>query len=148
MRTFQFRLATLLRLRQAVRDERRGQLAEALAAAAALSARLDELDRDLNQLKQQQTCRAGSLDLDRLLEADRYEAMLRAQRAEVQRQRDAVAVEIDKRREAVVAADRDLKALQQLEELQGKRHRAAEERQNVKELDETASRRAREKVHE
>lgn len=51
MQPFQFRLATLMRLRESWRDEKRGELAQALRADAALLDRLQELEGDLRQLR-------------------------------------------------------------------------------------------------
>src|SRR5687768_16633654 len=100
MPRFQFRLATLLRLREAARDQRRGQLAEAFRAEEALRSRLSEVERELSDLKQQcrQTAAAGPLDVDRLIDAQRYELILLAERQSIAQQSQTLAVEIDKRR--------------------------------------------------
>ena len=51
MATFHFRLATLLRLREAVRDDRRAQLAEAPYAEQLIVERIAALDADLAESK-------------------------------------------------------------------------------------------------
>jgi flagellar FliJ protein len=143
MARFQFRLATLLRLHEATRDQRRGQLAEAFRAEEALRNRLSELEYDLLELKRQyrQTVSAGPLDVDRLIDAQRYELLLMAEQQSVGQQTQTLAVEIDKRREALVAADREVRVLEKLRETQAERHRVDEEQREVKQLDEVASRR-------
>jgi flagellar FliJ protein len=154
MTKFKFRLATLLRLREATRDERRTELAEAYRADNVLSEHLDRIGRELDWLQTQ--CRKaagpGTVDLDRLVEAGRYELALRAQRSQLDQQREAVSAEIDRRREALLAADRDVRLLEKLRDKQARRHRHEENRQEIKQLDEVAgqlltrSRATREKV--
>ena len=142
MGKFNFRLATLLRLHEAARDQRRGQLAEAFRAEETLRGRLSELEFDLLELKRQyrQSTSSGPLDVDRLIDAQRYELLLTAEQQAVERQGAALAVEIDKRREALAAADREVRVLEKLRETQALRHRAEEERQQQKQLDEVAAR--------
>jgi flagellar export protein FliJ len=147
MRKVTFRLATLKRLREAVRDERRGQLAEAFRIADAIQERLDGLRQQLDELKRQQAARPGRVDVDRLVAAHRYEMVLRVEQRHNEDQRTAVLAEIERRRDALATADREVRALEKLRETQLQRHRAEEERLLVKELDEIASRNhAREEV--
>jgi flagellar FliJ protein len=144
MAEFKFRLATLLRLREATRDERRAELAEAYRADDQLSEHLDRLQRELGRLQAQ--CRRaagpGTVDVDRLVESQRYEVTLRARQSRLTGQRQAIAEEIDRRRQALVAADRDVRLLEKLREKQARRHRQEEHRRETKELDEVAGRRA------
>lgn len=140
MARFQFRLSVLLRLREAVRDERRNQLAEALRVADSLSAQRKQVVDDLHELNRQRSVTTGPIDVDRLLAATRYEAVLMLEQRNLERQQTAVAEEIDKRREALVAADRDVRSLEKLREAQQERHREERERQSVKLMDEAALR--------
>lgn len=140
MARFRFRLATLLRIREAARDERRGQLAEALRIADDLQARLDELDAEIGDARRQQTVPPGQVDVDRLISAQRYEGALLVDRVQTQAQKDAVEVEIERRRLALVESDRDVRVLEKLREKQQSRHRADEEVRLMKALDEVAAR--------
>src|SRR4051812_24501353 len=108
MASFRFRLATLLRLRESWRDERRGHLAEAQHAENLILERIEQLDRELTDLKRRSlhAARPGLLNVDQLAEAARYEMILKAQRESADQQRQAVVAEVAKRREALVAADR------------------------------------------
>ena len=149
MAKFKFRLATLLRLREATRDERRAELAEAYRADDLLQDHLDRVGRELSRLQAQ--CRKvagpGTVNVDRLVEAQRYEVTLRAQQSQLAGQREAVRAEIDRRRQALLAADRDVRLLEKLREKQAQRHRQEENRREIKELDEVAGQRTtREKV--
>lgn len=140
MAKFKFRLATLLRLREATRDERRTELAEAYRADDVLRKHLERVGRELFWLKAQ--CRKaagpGTVDVDRLVEAQRYEVTLRAQQRQLTGQCEAVGAEIDRRRGALLAADRDVRLLEKLREKQARRHRQEEHRQEIKQLDEVA----------
>jgi flagellar protein FliJ len=140
MRKFSFRLATLLRLREAARDERRGQLAEAFRIADAIQERLDELAREVDDLKRQQAAQPGRVDVDRLVAAHRYEMVLRVEQQQNEEQRTAVLAEVERRRDALAAADREVRTLEKLRETQRQRHRSDEERLLMKELDEIAAR--------
>jgi flagellar protein FliJ len=140
MAKFHFRLATLLRLREATRDERRMQLAEVQRADAELESQLEQLGHEQEQL--QRDCRKaagpGAVDLPRLVEAERYAATLRTQDADVRQQRQTLAVEIERRRQAVIEADRDVQSLEKLRDNQAQAHRQEADRQEGKRLDEAA----------
>lgn len=142
MAKFQFRLATLLRLREAVRDERRGQLAEACQWADLVQGRLDAVRRALDEWKRNRAVPAGAVDVSRLLEADRYETVLRSDERHVEQERAAVAAQIEKRREALVAASRDVRALETVRDAETRRHQAEAQRRLAKELDADVSARA------
>jgi flagellar protein FliJ len=140
MARFQFRLAALLQLREAVRDERRSHLAEAFRLADSLEAQRRQFLDNLHELNQQRSVATGLIDVDRLLAASRYEAVLMLEIRNLERQQAAVATEIEKRREALVEADRDVRSLEQLREAQHERHREEQERRSMKVLDEVALR--------
>ena len=143
MAKFKFRLATLLRLREATRDERRSELAKAYQAEGILENQRRGIADALAQLQQRhrQAAAPGPLDLDQLLEARRYELVLRAQARQAQSQLEAVQAEVQRRREALVDANRQVRVLDGLREKQLQRHRHEENRLEVKRLDEVAGRR-------
>ncbi len=67
--------------------------------------------------------------------------LLAAQQKHLAQQRQAVAQEIQRRRQLLIEADRDVRILEKLEQRQRQRHRDEENREEVKELDEVAQRR-------
>jgi flagellar FliJ protein len=138
MAAFRFRLATLLKLRRTVRDQARAHLAQAQHAADMLEERLAALRRELDAARREQQLQPGAVDVDRLLAATRYEAVLRYQEQDVLAQRELVAAEVERRRELLLAADRDLKALEKLQQRQAEEQRATMERRAMAELDEAA----------
>ena len=143
---FQFRLQTLLRLREAARDERREQLAEVMRIDDALRKQLTELEALQSEARALQRLGVGRVDVDRLLEAQRYEAVVALEILHVERQRAAVAEEMNKRREALVEADREFKVLEKLREKRLQEHGAELRAQEMKVLDEAAGRRKREEA--
>jgi flagellar FliJ protein len=144
MPKFHFRLLTLLKLRQAERDRRRLELSEALRAEDILREQLRIIHAESVWLKNhcRQAAGPGLVDVDRLLEAQRYELTLRAQQQRLSEQKARLAEEIERRRAALVAADREVKILEKLRDHQAERHRRDENRREIKQLDEIARQRA------
>jgi flagellar protein FliJ len=137
MPPFRFRLSTLQHLRENVRDECRQQLAEAQRAEDILAARIAELDDEIAFIRQhaKTASQVGPINVDRLLDAGRYEMALRAERQSVVAQRETVAQEVQRRRQALVEADREVKSLEKLRERQLERHRHEDSRRESKQLD-------------
>ena len=142
MSAFVFRLAPVLRLREATRDERRGQLAEALRLEEDLRERLDNVERDLTGALRaaHDAASPGTVNVDRLIDAERYELTLRGEQHQMLRQMQALAEEIDRRRMVLAAADRDVRVLEKLREQQLERHEADERKREQRLLDEAALR--------
>jgi flagellar FliJ protein len=142
--SFRFRLAPLLRLRESVRDERRAALAEAYRALDILSERQSSVQREIEALTgdYRRSSAPGALDVDRLIRRHRHELLLRTNQKELERQKSILLQEIERRRDALVAADRDVRVLEKLRERQAERHAQIEAHREQKELDEVATRRA------
>jgi flagellar protein FliJ len=140
MASFQFRLATLLRLREAWRDERRTFLAEAQRAEQLILERVAAIDEELAAGRRQYVgaARARSVNVDLLTDLARYEMILKAQRQSADQQRQAVVAEVQKRRAALVVADRDVRVLEKLRDTQQQRHGEEETLREFKRLDELA----------
>ncbi len=142
MGKFKFRLHTLLRLRQVTRDERRGQLAEAYQADEIIADSQNKIQRELDDTQTQgrRAVAPGAIDVDRLLESQRYEVVLDAQKKHAAEQRRKVQEEIQRRTDFLVEANREVRVLEELREKQLQRHRQEWNRQEVKLLDEAAGR--------
>ena len=140
MARFKFRMATLLKLREAARDERRAELAQAYRADDVLSEQLQQVQAELSALEER--CRKaagpGTIDIDRLIEAQRYEIILKVQQGNLNEQRGRLAAEIERRRVALLAANREVRILEKLREHQIEQHNQAENRLEIKRLDEVA----------
>ncbi len=142
MAKFQFRLSTLLKIRQAERDRRRSALAQAYQAEAIVQEKGKELSNQIAQLRRQyrQAAEPGTLQVDRLVERQRYDLVLGAEQNHSQQQLQQLEEEIERRRIALVEADRDVRVLETLREKKKRAHEMREYRQEVKQLDEVAGR--------
>lgn len=142
--TTAFRLATLLKLREATRAERRGSLAEAFRAEAMLAESAQEVEDEFAALAEdyRAATRPGRIDVDRLLDYQRREALLIVQRREYARQRELLLAEIERRREVLAMADRDVRSLEKLRERQAAAAEAKATRTAIKQLDEFALQRS------
>lgn len=141
---FKFRLATLLKLREATRDERRAELAQAYQADAVLAQQQEQVAQWLGDLAQlYRECSApGEIHVDRLLESQRHEMVLRAQGQQLAKQREMVAQEIERRRQVLAEANREVKVLENLRERQHERYQEEENLRDIRRLDEVAQQRA------
>jgi flagellar FliJ protein len=142
MSKFRFRLATLLKLREAARDERRAALADAYQADEVLQGYLAKTQEDLVAVQQtyRQAISPGQINVDPLIDSQRYEMVMRAQVQHLDQQRAQLAEEIERRRQALVYADRDVRILEKLRDNQARQHAQTEEMQLMKILDEVAQR--------
>lgn len=144
MARFQFRLKTLYAIREAARDERRAQLAEAYAADRKLKDRRAALEQELKEQKQwfRAGIAPGRVDVDRLLTVNRYELVVRAEIGVVTQHEETLAVEIERRRQNLLAADREVRVLEKLRERQLEQFRQQQAAAEMKEIDEVAARAA------
>jgi flagellar export protein FliJ len=141
---FQFRFSRLLRLRENVRNECRQNLATAQKAEDVIQTRVHAINNTLTDLRSQAQAasRPGQIDIDRLLNADRYEATVAAQLQTALQQRKTAAAEVEHRREELIESDREVKTLEKLHQHQAARHGLAENRREVKQLDEATAQQA------
>lgn len=146
MPRFNFRLQTLLRLREQLRDQRREELAKAFQADAMLADRRDSATLRLVALKEDYRAASGvgEVRVDRLLVSQRCEVALRVEIRQIEEQRRVLAEEIEKRRAALVEADRQVRVLEKLKAKQYERFLHEERLRENKEIDEVAGRK---KVH-
>jgi len=137
---FTFRLQTLWKLRVAEREERQLRLAEAQKADDILRAQAAEVEGELGDAER--TIRAasqpGAIEVDRLLNTQRYELVLAARLETLRRQRGQLAVEIERRRQALVEADRQVKVLEKLRDKKWADYLQREQTLDRKRLDELA----------
>lgn len=141
MAKYKFRLNTLQKVREAHRDQQRASLAEAFRAEQVLAenrAQLADEERELREL-QQSAIEGQYLDVNRLLEAQRYELLLKAQGQELAKQAVLLAAEAERRRQILVEADREVRALELLDERHRSAHDREEQRAETKRLDDVAT---------
>ena len=143
MKKFKFRLTTLLQLREAARDERRGLLAQAYLALEKLAEQRVAVEKQLAQThsEHQQAAAPGRLNVDRLMNTNRFHLILRAELQVLAQQTTAIEGEVEKRRQALIAADREVRVLEKLRDTQQERYLEGQNLVESKQLDEVAGRR-------
>lgn len=141
MARFHFRLQTLRRLREIHRDEQRGRLATAYEAERILAGQRQSVAAEgvLLADSQRRMMQAGTLDVNQLLASQRYQLALEAQSRTLAEQASKLAEEVERRRQTLVEADREVRVLDKLEERQRQQHRETAQRAETKVLDEVAA---------
>ena len=144
MSIFKFRLQGLLRLRESQRDEARLLLADLLRQDALLIDDRAALDGATASARTELgTTAPGPIDLRRHRDLQSYESALRNRRQSIDGQRRVLEPQIAERRQALAAAQRELRLLEQLAEREAAEHRAAVERAAQREVDELFAARLR-----
>jgi len=142
MARFRFRLATLRKLRESHRDELRGKLAEAYQAVQKLEEQQLAIADEILALQdvQRRATEGTTTSVNSLLEAQRYQAVLRAQQSTLRDHSKVLSTEVERRRQNVIEADQQVRVLDKLNERQRLDHQQTLNRAEVRELDEIASR--------
>jgi flagellar export protein FliJ len=145
MNKYRFRLETLQKLRVAQRDQQLSALADGDRAEQILAERRTALADEAAGLRdaQRAAMAATYMNVNQLVEAQRYEMVLRAHEHQLTEQAARLAVEVERRRLAVVEADRAVRVLDKLDERRRADHRRQQQRWEHKQLDEVASIRRR-----
>lgn len=140
MAEFRFQLETLLRLRQAARDDCRRRLEESHREDEDLRDRLARLADERRRLsgRLRRATASGELDVDGIIEIERYISVLGSEEKRLESRRETLAAEIEQRRRTLVKADQDAKGLEKLRQRQLIVHRRKENRNEVKLHDEMA----------
>jgi flagellar FliJ protein len=140
MKKFQFRLENMLRITESARDRCREELAASRRVEEELQQRLARLRAE--RLGLQQECREaagpGKVDVFWLKDAHHYALSLLEQEDQWLRKLEIAANEIDRRREALVEAERKVQVLEKLRERRKQLFTREQERQDAKQLDEVA----------
>src|SRR5262245_22273493 len=100
MPAFQFRFQTLLRLRESERQQRRFELAQAYEADQILRRQVDAVTAELATARQtlRQAAAPGVIDVDRLLELQRYALNVQVQVHGLHGRQNQLRDEIERRR--------------------------------------------------
>ena len=141
MARFMFRLAGVLKLREAVRDERRAFLAEAERLVASLAARLTEIEQERIGLRHErkQPADPARVDIERLLRIHRYDETLQGEQHRVAARLETARADAERRRQGLIEAERDMRALERLHDNQRRCHDDATARREQRELDDARS---------
>jgi len=147
---YRFRLKPLQKIRENVRRERQAELAKALAAEAVVREKIESIVHDIAGTKEQgrKCSQEGRINVDVLVGLRRHEAWLLAQKQEAEQKLEQVLAEVERRRLAVVEADKEVKILEKLHEKYKDNYDAEQSAKEVVEFDEIASQRAARKMLE
>ena len=142
MGKFRYRLAPLLKIRENIRSEKQAELAKAYQAAKIVEEQLERVNSEIaaNADKGRQLLKQERLSVDSLLAFRRHEAYLLTQRNHAEGQLEQIKQEIERRRIALMEADREVKVLEKLREKAKLRHDHAEALADMKQMDEVAGR--------
>ena len=137
MAKVQFRLATLLRLRETLRDERRQELVAAQQAEQATRDVIAQMDHEATEMRRSWAIasHAGSIDIDALRDAAHFQLALSAQRQMALKTLADCSAQVDRARQSLLAADQALKTLEKLLKRQQDRNRQLEQKQELSQLD-------------
>ena len=141
MAKYRFRLNTVQKVREAYRDQQRASLAEAFRAEQILAENRAQLVVEENELRelQRSAIHGEYLDVNRLVEAQRYELLLKAQGQELAKQAVLLAAETERRRQTLVEADREVRVLEKLDERHRRAYDRDDQRAETKRLDDVAT---------
>ena len=143
MASFRFRLASVLRHRERLREDRRVELRAIEQAKNNLSAEIEGLEQSFAEQRREMEGQEGKVFsiAELRLGADFSQRLL-----ERIRERRAALAAVEQRaaakREELLAADREVKSLEQLRGKLKERHRLDEDREEQKLIDEMGQRRA------
>jgi flagellar export protein FliJ len=138
MAAYKFRLQSLLDLRKSIRDQRRVELAQAIAKRETVAAQQREVAEELQGLRGLHRSAASNsqLNVAHLAELQQYEQSLRCPlqvlTSELARWEEEIAI----RQATLGAADREAKLLEKLDERHRHEHRQHAEREEAKQLSE------------
>ncbi|MCA9121263.1 MAG: flagellar export protein FliJ [Planctomycetaceae bacterium] len=132
-----------MKLREADRQQRRAELAEAFQAESVLRQQATQLEHDIREIEKRSRIASspGRVHVDRVLDTHRYKLILKSQVMVLSQKETQLQAEIEKRRAALAAADRDVRVLEKLKDRQREEHAAAESQRELKQLDEIAAQR-------
>ncbi|MCL2304839.1 MAG: flagellar export protein FliJ [Planctomycetaceae bacterium] len=139
---FKYRLAPLLKIRENVRAERQTELSKAYEAARIVEEELQRVQSELvrNNELGREAIQKGQISVDYLLSLRRHEAFLLTQQSQAQEQLEQIRQEIERRRVALMEADREVKVLEKLREKMKFKHLQEEALAELKQMDEIAGR--------
>ena len=129
-----------MKLREAERQQRRIELADAFHAESILHEQAAQLEQEIRDVEQRSRVISspGRVHVDRVLDTHRYKLILKSQIMVLSQKEAQLQTEIERRRAVLAAADRDVRVLDKLRERKREEHDAAESRRESRQLDDFA----------
>jgi flagellar protein FliJ len=117
--SFRFRLQSIVRLRERDRDEAAEAMRQALRAKQILEVQVSEIETEREQQnKLRIATNSGSVDFQKMIDAQRYQIFLDSQVAELHGQISLIEQECQRRRARLVKCEQAVRSLEKLEEHQ------------------------------
>jgi flagellar FliJ protein len=139
---FRFRLEPLITIRDNTLKEKQAELAKAYEARRIVEEKQHELEFELteNIAAGRQRLQTGAVNIEFLLGLRRHEAYLNAQINVVREHLRQIDEEIERRRNAVLEANKELKMIEKLREKRYGQYQAEENRKETIRIDEIVRR--------
>ena len=137
---FQYRFEFLLDLRRTTRDEAGIAVGQATEAIGKIESEISEIRVSLAGAREQQTAqRMGEVCVERMLATNRYEMQLAADIQSLNQTLVTLGYELQKRQQALAAAEAEVKKLERFREKELKEFNAEVSRREQIELDDRTS---------
>lgn len=132
----------MLRLRENQRDRCRQQLAEAGRVEEQAADRVSQLNDELTRLARnmQESAGPGLVDIEHLRNVQRRLQQLKTDLQQAEEAHGAAEAEVERCRQSLLEANREVRTLEKHREQQLARHRAAAHKLEIKQFDEQAIR--------
>ena len=141
MKSFSFRLQTVLEQRRLVEEQRREDLARLRVASNAVKEEIHTVDEEMRRTRRERQRQMVNGDLRHARLAEDYLHALTVRRREREQHLATLADQITEARTALLAARRDHKAVESLHDRDRAIYQTEVRRQEQKDLDEIAARR-------
>ncbi|MGI9456345.1 MAG: hypothetical protein ACR2NU_07270 [Aeoliella sp.] len=140
MPRYRFQLASIQKLRESHRDQQRERLAEAVYAQTELTARSEAVANEIAEItaKQRAALRSENIDLNAIIDRQRYELLLKAHEKTLLQQAATLDEETERRRATLAAADSEVRVLEKLNDRRQREFKQAEDRKEEQRLSEVA----------
>ena len=137
---FTFRLDPLISIRDNVLKEKQAALAQAYEARRIKEDERVEVEQNIvgNLQSAREAMQSGKIDVNFLLGVRRHEMFLLVQLEEVRQQIVMIEEEIERRHQAVIEANKELKIIEKLKDKKREQYIAEENRKEIREMDEIA----------
>lgn len=140
MSQFKFRLQSVQKLRERMRDEAADSLRQARLAIQKLNEQMDELHAEMaGQARLQSEASSGVINTQRMLESQRYQLHLLSQTQTIKDNIALIEQECERRQQLLVKREQDVRALEKLRESQLSNWQYAQTLAQQSRLDEWAS---------
>ena len=141
MKSFSFRLQTVLEQRRLVEEQRREDLARLRVEANGVKEEIHTLDDEMRRTRRERQRQVANGDLKHARLAEDYLHALTHRRREREQHLASLVDQVTDARSALLAARRDHKAVESLHDRDRAIYQTEQRRQEQKDLDEIASRR-------